>query len=83
MVGGVAAIALLTLLVWWILRRRKERRLEENPYLLQQRHEVDASPAVATKYRRDADYEVHEVDGLSGYARELPAQQKPVELPAR
>ncbi|KAH7382215.1 hypothetical protein BKA66DRAFT_570511 [Pyrenochaeta sp. MPI-SDFR-AT-0127] len=80
-VGGVALIALLALLTWFFLRRKKQKA-EENPYLLNQRHEVDATP---TKYRMDGTSGVYEVDGAStpsGYATELHSQQKPVELPA-
>ncbi|KAF1843064.1 uncharacterized protein K460DRAFT_407436 [Cucurbitaria berberidis CBS 394.84] len=82
-VGGVAAIA-LALLAWYLLRRRKQNKAEGNPYDMQQLHEADATLGTATKYRMDMDHNVHEVDGSSsdGYARELSAQQKPVELPA-
>ncbi|CAO2653169.1 Nn.00g025800.m01.CDS01 [Neocucurbitaria sp. VM-36] len=88
-VGGVSAIALLTLLAWYFLRRSKRKKAGENPYLLHQRHEVDATPMLitaASKYHMDESQHVYEVadsPSPTSFARELPAQQKPIELPAR
>lgn len=84
-VGGVVGLALLAFLAWFLLRRRKNKQAG-NPYLLQDRHEVDGNGV--TKYRMDAPVGAnqppgyHEVDGQTVYRNELQAQQIPVELPA-
>jgi beta-lactamase regulating signal transducer with metallopeptidase domain len=77
-VGGVVGVALLVLLVWFVMRRKRKAKVE-TPLVLQERHKEDATET--PKYRQTVSPTVYEVDGTIKLQNELPAPQKPVELP--
>jgi hypothetical protein len=79
-VGGVLGIAVFALLVWLVMRRRGKSKAAD-PYVLQGMDRHEADPTETTKYRHTASPVVHEVEG-GRTEHELPAPQKPVELPA-
>jgi hypothetical protein len=79
-VGGVVGIALFALLVWLLMRRRR-KSMAADPYTLHGMDRHEADPTETTKYRHTASPVVHEVEG-GRTEHELPAPQKPVELPA-
>ena len=77
-VSGVVGVALLVLLVWFVMRRKTKTKAEI-PHVLQERHEEDTTET--TKYRKTVSPTVYEVDGTIRLQNELPAPQRPVELP--
>jgi hypothetical protein len=79
-VGGVVSIAVFALLVWLFIRRRGKSKAAD-PYILREMDRHEADPTETTKYRHTASPVVHEVEG-GRTEHELPAPQKPVELPA-